>query len=286
MAHFHEVLFRLGFGQGRCLTCLGGQRLTSSELVFLRLGCFSCNSVRLGVGLVSESNPISSRCAARAKSTGRPCRRWVPGGGVCDWHGGKARQVKVKREQRVAVAEARAAAAAEPAVIVRREAEEVLIDLLDDVTRILAQIKSELHGNIVSPALLSVAGEWMDRTARVAKVITDGDLQERLHRRLGWLAEDRGSQLVALMAATVKVAPLSARDKWAVWDSMYVGIQMIKDGQAPPRMWGEETADFAEHLQEAAARERDAEQEELQDYVLDSSDEPLLFSSGNGSGVW
>jgi hypothetical protein len=55
----------------------------------------------------------------------------------------------------------------------RREAEEVLIDLLDDVTRILDQIKSELHGNVLSPALLAVAGEWFDRTARIAKVLTD-----------------------------------------------------------------------------------------------------------------
>ena len=115
---------------------------------------------------------------------------------MCYVHGGNARQVKAKREQRVAVAEARAAAAVEPAAVLQRaEPEEVLIDLLDDVSRILAQIKSELHGNVVSPVLLAVAGEWMDRSMRVAKVITDGDLSTKLHQRVGWLAEDRARPL-------------------------------------------------------------------------------------------
>ena len=72
------------------------------------------------------------------------------------------------------VAEARAAAAVEPVVGQRREAEEVLIDLLDDVTRILARIKSEmLHGNIVSPVLLkSAVNGWTGRAVSPKSSLT------------------------------------------------------------------------------------------------------------------
>ena len=131
-------------------------------------------------------------------------------------HGGAAKQVKARRQQRVAIAEARAAAAVEPVVVQRREAEEVLIDLLDDVTRILARIKSEIHDNGVSPVLLQVCGEWMDRSMRVAKVLTDGDLATKLHARKGWLAQDRSQQLWGHLAAIVEASPLSAQQKSAL----------------------------------------------------------------------
>lgn len=42
------------------------------------------------------------RCAATAKSTGKPCGRWaIPGGTVCATHGGNARQVRDAANARV-----------------------------------------------------------------------------------------------------------------------------------------------------------------------------------------
>ena len=184
--------------------------------------------------------------------------------------------------------EARVAAGVEPVVLTRREPEEVLADLLDDVTRILEQIKSELHGNVVSPALLAVAGEWFDRVARVAKILTDGDLPTRLHERLGWLAADRASQLTALLAAIVEAAPLTAQQRLAVWESRFDGLQAVADGRAPARMLGDQTADFTEALQTAAAVERAAaEGFAWSDPEPDSGDVVPLFAvdgSVNGHG--
>jgi hypothetical protein len=203
-------------------------------------------------------HPLNQQCEARAKATGQRCERRVVGGSVCFVHGGNARQVKAKREQRVLVAEVRAAAAVEPVVLQRREAEEVLIDLLDDVTRILERIKSEMHTNIISPVLLEVCGEWMDRAGRLAKIITDSDLNTRLHQRLGWLAADRAAQLNGLLAATLQAGPLSAADKLAVWLARFDGLQLWADGLAPMRLLGDEAHRFTAELETAAAVERAA----------------------------
>jgi hypothetical protein len=212
---------------------------------------------------------------------------------VCYVHGGNARQVRAKAEQRILVAEARAAAAAEPVVLQRREAEEVLVDLLDDVTRILAQIKSELHGNVVSPALLAVAGEWFDRTARVAKVITDGDLSEKLERRVGARARDLGAELTGLLAAVVSFSPLSAAQKLTLWESRFDGLQAVADERAPFRLSGDGVRRFTAELRVAAAEERAAAEGPMvwpdipeSDVDADSDDvgSPLLFSV-NGEGV-
>ena len=83
---------------------------------------------------MSARDPLTSRCTAKAKSTGKQCRQWVRGGGVCPSHGGAARQVKAKREQRVLVAELEAKAAAQT-VVERREPEELILDALHDTMR-------------------------------------------------------------------------------------------------------------------------------------------------------
>jgi hypothetical protein len=256
------------------------------------------------------AHPAGEQCSAKCKATGRRCERRVIGGGPCYVHGGNARQVKAKRDQRVLVAEARAAAAAEPVVLERREPEELLIDLLDDVNRILQQIKSELHGNVVSPALLQAAGEWFDRTARVAKTVIDGDLSQKLHARIGWLAAvlqqikselhgnvvspallqaagewfdrtarvaktvidgdlsqklharigwlaaDRAATCWALLAAIVEASPLSAAQRLQLWESRFDGIRAVQDGSAPARLSGDALHRFADGLLEAAAAER------------------------------
>jgi hypothetical protein len=137
------------------------------------------------------AHPLGQQCTAKAKATGQRCGRRVIGGGVCWVHGGNAKQVKAKREQRVLVAEARVATGVEPAVVQRQEPEQVLLDVLADTNTMLQAIKNEMRDNLVNPVLLQLAGEWFDRVARIAKVVTDGDLAMKLHARLGWFAEDR-----------------------------------------------------------------------------------------------
>jgi hypothetical protein len=124
------------------------------------------------------------------------------------------------------------------------------------VNRILQQIKSELHGNVVSPALLQGAGEWFDRTARVAKTVIDGDLSQKLHARIGWLAVDRAATCWALLAAIVEASPLSAAQRLQMWESRFDGIRAVQDGSAPSRLHGDALHRFTDSLIEAAAREQ------------------------------
>lgn len=201
------------------------------------------------------ANPLASQCTARSKATGERCRHQVVGGGPCHMHGGKANQVAARRQERVAIAEARAAAGVESVVVQRAEPEELLLDLLDDVNRILQRIKSEMHESIVSPPLLAVAGEWFDRTARVAKTVIDGDLATKLHDRIGWLARDRADTVWGHLAAVVEASPLTAAQKLAVWESVGDGLRLIHDGRAPFRLSGDAVHRFSDRLQVEAARE-------------------------------
>jgi hypothetical protein len=208
-------------------------------------------------GGVLALHPLNQQCTAKAKATGLRCERRVVGGTVCWVHGGNAKQVKAKREQRILVAEAQAKArAAAPTVIVQREPEEILLDALHDTNQVLQQIKADIQGSYVNPILLQLAGDWFDRVARIGKAVTDGDLSERLHRRVGWLAEDRAAQLTALLASIVEHAPLSAQQRLAVWESRFDGLQAVADGRAPARMLGDSTTRFTDGLLEAAAVER------------------------------
>jgi hypothetical protein len=119
-------------------------------------------------------------------------------------HGGKAAQVRRKAEERVLVAEAKAAVPA--TVVVQKEPKEILIDVLADTNTMLQGIKDQMRSNVVNP-------QWFDPVARIAKVVTDGDLSTKLHNRLGWMAQDLASQLTALLAAVVEASPLTAQQK-------------------------------------------------------------------------
>jgi hypothetical protein len=178
----------------------------------------------------------------------------VVGGGVCHIHGGAASQVRAKREQRVLVAEARAAV--DPVVVVQREPEEVLLDALHDTNVTLQAIKAELHGGSVNPILLQVAGDWLDRVARISKIIVDGAVAERLERRVGWIAQDRAATCWAMLAAIVEASPLTAAQKLTLWQSRFDGLRAVDDGRAPARLSGDALHRFSDSLVEAAAAER------------------------------
>lgn len=51
---------------------------------------------------LSDPHPLSQKCSAKSKRTGKQCGQWaIPGGTVCKWHGGAAPQVIAKAEQRL-----------------------------------------------------------------------------------------------------------------------------------------------------------------------------------------
>jgi hypothetical protein len=180
----------------------------------------------------------------------------VVGGTVCWVHGGNARQVRQKREQRVALYDAQVAAAQDPVVVVQKEPEELLLDVLADTNQVLSAIKSQMQNNLYDPILLQVLGDWIDRLGRLGKVIVDGDLATKLHARLGWLAADRAAVCWALLAAVVAESPLSAQQKSALWQSRFDGLRAVEDSQRPFRLEGVELQRFSDGLLEAAAREQ------------------------------
>jgi hypothetical protein len=107
-------------------------------------------------------------------------------------HGLNAKQTRGKRDQRLALWEVRETRAA-ATVVVQKEPEELLLDALHDTNQVLQQIKADLHDGSVNPILLQLAGDWLDRLGRLAKVITDGDLSRKLYERVGVQAQDLAS---------------------------------------------------------------------------------------------
>jgi hypothetical protein len=159
---------------------------------------------------------------------------------------------------------------------------------------VLARIKADLHGGVVNPILLELCGEWIDRLGRLTKIIVDGELSEKLEKRLGWMAEDRAATLWGHLAAIVKASPLSAADKLAVWQARFDGLRAISNGAFPFRLSADELHRFSDGLMEAAAREQAAAQAAADGVVWDDSGPDsdsdgevgslVLFPSSDGSG--
>jgi hypothetical protein len=200
-------------------------------------------------------HPLNQQCSATAKSTGERCERRVVGTSVCWVHGSAARQVKAKKEQRIVVAELEAKAAVQT-VIVRQEPEELILNALHDTNAVLTRIKADLHDGVVNPILLELAGDWIDRLGRLGKIITDGELAEKLERRTGWMAEDRAATVWGHLASIVEASQLSAPQRQAVWEARFVGLQRIADGRAPFRLSGDALHRFGDGLMVAAAKEQ------------------------------
>lgn len=58
---------------------------------------------------LSSGNPLSVKCSAHSKRTGKQCGQWaIPGGAVCKWHGGAAPQVQAKALERLMALQDRA----------------------------------------------------------------------------------------------------------------------------------------------------------------------------------
>jgi hypothetical protein len=236
------------------------------------------------VAFLVLAHPLGQQCTATAKATGKQCERRAIGSPVCIMHGGKARQVKAKAEQRVMVAELEAKAAAQT-VVVRREPEELILDALHDTNAVLTRIKADLHDGVVNPILLQLAGDWLDRLGRLGKIITDGDLTTKLHTRIGWVAQDRAATLWGHLAAVVEASPLTAEQRLTVWQSRFDGLRLIASGDLPFRLSDDALHRFSDRLMEAAAVEQAAVQAAADGIVWDDSESDSDSDGGVGSLV-
>jgi hypothetical protein len=137
---------------------------------------------------MSKSNPLSSKCTARSKRTGKPCDQWVVGGGVCWHHNGANARVRANREARIVAL--RAQLAGEPWE--PRPAYEVLESAMADADAVLGRIKAQLGEGHIDAATLDALHRWVELAAKISKTILDADLDERRVR----LAERQAALLV------------------------------------------------------------------------------------------
>jgi hypothetical protein len=224
-------------------------------------------------------HPLSQQCSATSKQSGKRCRRRTIAANICWVHGVNAKQVKARREQRLALFEA---TRNQPATVIeRREPEQVLLDALHDTNITLQQIKAELSVGVVSPPLLMVAGEWLDRLGRLGKIVIDGELENRLEarrtRRIEVEAHDRADFLTGLFVRTLQSAPISATARLAAWDAFYGVLQEVHEQQVDPRLDGEQVRAFARELERATAEERAAEiVEDVEEDNAEDDDDGVL----------
>ena len=142
-------------------------------------------------------------CVARARRTGRRCKRFpVPGATVCALHGGRAPQVMAAAARRQA---ARAALRAVETFGLPREvdphtalAEELhrAAGAVDWLGAVVAELPTD---DVTSSAYVGLWQEERDRLARVAKTCHEVGIEERRVR----IAEATGAQLASVMRAVL-----------------------------------------------------------------------------------
>lgn len=132
----------------------------------------------------------SEQCTATSRRSGERCKRMVVGGGVCPMHGGSAPQVKAAKEARILAAEASAAAP-----MTRADAADVLTSAMNDSHALLQRLKENIASGRVTSADLKALGDWVDRAARVSKMVVDAGIEERRTQ----IAEHEGQLIAAVI---------------------------------------------------------------------------------------
>lgn len=128
---------------------------------------------------MTQQHPLSEQCPATAKSTGKRCVQPVIGGGPCFKHGGNAPQVKAAREARIIAGMAALQSRGQQSAPDRDPAQ-MLLDATGEADRIVRRL---LDGeDVMSRASLTAVGEWLDRVARLSKLVLDARIDERLAR--------------------------------------------------------------------------------------------------------
>lgn len=211
-------------------------------------------------------NPLSGRCPAMSKRTGKPCQQWVVGGGVCFHHGGNAKQVRVAREARIAAAEAQAAAVARGEAWVPRHPGEVLLASVAASDELQAALLTAYRTGEVTPALVRALGEAIDRSARTAKTALDAGVEERMVQIREAPAREQADGFLAIMAyafAGGEEPPAEAAGyALAAWDRFLVAASAMGDGrpQDIPRLSQQVVGRWLEARRSQARDEAAAEQ--------------------------
>lgn len=141
-----------------------------------------------------KQHPLSEQCPATSKRTGERCQLRVIGGGPCRFHGGSAPQVAAARERRIVLGEAAMAGGGEA-----RSPHEVMLGAMADADAILQQLK---HGDLSKRELLTLVGEWADRSTRISKTVLDAKIDERKVE----LDQQKAAIVVSAMRAAIEVA--------------------------------------------------------------------------------
>lgn len=138
---------------------------------------------------------MANRCGAHAKSTGKPCTRPVADGATrCRFHGGAARQVKVKAAERVTEAKARRELGRLAAVAGPAEPVQDPLGALSSLAGEVLRFKDILAGHVAELERLRYTGEngeqiqgevqlferALDRCATVLTAMARLNIDERL----------------------------------------------------------------------------------------------------------
>jgi hypothetical protein len=136
-------------------------------------------------------------------------------------HGGRARQVNARREQRILLYEAEQKAAPPPEPeLPEPTADETLVAVLRDVRTTLQHLRVEMAVN-ASPTLLALLGDWLDRADRISRSVIITRAEERIAQRKVAITQEQVGKLSTFMYLAVQEAGgLSAAQKVAVMDSL------------------------------------------------------------------
>lgn len=165
-------------------------------------------------------------------------------------HGGKAPQVAARREARILEAEARLRGeAATP-----RDPGEALVAAAEDADGMLQRLKADMRSGTLQPAQLLAFGDWIDRTARIAKTVLDARIDERRAR----LAE-RDGQLLA-SGLTWLLQALSLSESAEAQRAMTFMLRELGEGRVPewdgrPRVTAPAALPSGVWMESTAARE-------------------------------
>lgn len=166
------------------------------------------------------NDPLASQCTARSKATGQQCRRRVRGGGVCSVHGGRAPQVRAKREQRIALLEAARRGQRSPYEVL---AEGAAID--DELCR---RALTEIDADGITSDTLAKLIEALDRNARSARSLIDVGFQERAMR----ISERQGELLAGAVRKILDELNLSPAQQSLVGTVVPRVLRSIEGGAA------------------------------------------------------
>lgn len=149
-----------------------------------------------------RSVPVPSTPCGRRTNAGGQCAIRVRGGGPCRVHGGAAPQVKRKRLERIALAEA---LAADP----RRHPSEVLGDVLHQADHLMRRAREEVDAEKPTAETMVKLLDLTEHAGRWAKTSLDAEVDQRQTRVL----EAQAAALAAVITRVLDRLELSLEQR-------------------------------------------------------------------------